>query len=455
MKKIFSIVLALGMVLVLSVVATPVAANVTTPVVVVAPDTVGTEAEYEIVFNITSTLAIGATISIEFPAGTTVPTTYETGDVTVEGWDISSGDISVAGQVVTITLPTAIGAPDEVTVVFKMDADITNPATDGDYTLSVRTSKETTWMTSEKYTIRLSNKSTYEFVYQPPEPEEMMIWVNEPAAVNVTLQTRVLGLAGYNHTLIHFWKEGPGDVLFEGWDEDMGMWHSFPNEGYWGPGGGFPVAADYSVTTPFKLTFDAVGVYTIVLQLLDLADSNNVLAEGEPTVAVTGVSVNVTLNKGWNLMSLPIVPDSDNIEVVLADIMDDVISVHYYSATYGTWRIYAPPDHTSLTELKDGNAYWINMSAAANLTVVGQAIAAPGYQGGLPRTYPVVEGWNMIGFKSMDPMKAEDYLDGTDCVRIYGFDLTEGGWFSLTSSHNMTPGLGYWVAFSEPGTIYP
>jgi hypothetical protein len=44
---------------------------------------------------------------------------------------------------------------------------------------------------------------------------------------------------------------------------------------------------------------------------------------------------------------------------------------------------------------------------------------------------------------------------GTDYVRTYGFDLGQGGWFSLVDGEEMEPGLGYWVAFSEPGTIYP
>ena len=178
------------------------------------------------------------------------------------------------------------------------------------------------------------------------------------------------------------------------------------------------------------------------------------LVEDEISFAVTGVSVEVELNKGWNLMSLPIVPDNEDIAAVLAGIMDDVISVHHYRAATDDWLIYAPPDHNSLTTMEDGKAYWINMIAGGNLTVVGQAVAPPGY-GPPPPTYDVVEGWNMIGFRSMNPMKAEEYLMGTEYVRIYGFDLDQGGWFSLPYSNNMTPDLGYWIAFSEEGTIYP
>ena len=451
MKKILSILLAVVLVLGLSLVTvTSVVADVNDISVSVDPDTVSTEAGYELVFNITGTLAIGGTISVEFPTGTVVPTSYEFGDAKVQGEDISAGDIAVAGQVVTITLPIGIGAPAQVTVVFGVDAGITNPGAAADYTLRVRTSREPTWVASQEYTIRLSDKSTYEFDYEVPG----MIWVDHPVEVDVTLQTRLLGLEGYDHVRIHFWAEGPGNVLFEGWDEDLEVWHSFLNEGYWGPAEGFPVAADYTATTLFRLTFNKVGVYTIVLELLDLDDGNKVLVEDEATVAVTGVSVEVELNKGWNLISLPIVPDDPAIGAVLADVMDDVISVHHYRAATGTWLIYAPPSFTSLTTIEDGKAYWINMAAAVTLTVVGQAIAAPGY-GPPPPAYDVVEGWNMTGFRAMEGMTVDEYLKGTDYVRVYGFDLEVGGWFSLSKDDVMTPGLGYWIAFSDAGTIYP
>jgi hypothetical protein len=76
---------------------------------------------------------------------------------------------------------------------------------------------------------------------------------------------------------------------------------------------------------------------------------------------------------------------------------------------------------------------------------------------GPPPTYDVVVGWNMIGFKSTATnVTADDYLAGTKYVRIYGFK--NGSWFFIPGppySSYLEPGLGYWVAFTEPGTIYP
>jgi hypothetical protein len=203
---------------------------------------------------------------------------------------------------------------------------------------------------------------------------------------------------------------------------------------------------------PFRFTFDAIGLYTLNFTLMYGATS---VANGTQTFACAGVSVNVSLNKGWNLMSLPIVADNSSITAVLADIMDDVTSVWYYDPTIADpnqrWRSYVPGGPTpTLTKIEDGKAYWIDMKNPGTLTVEGVAIVLPGQ---LPPAYSVREGWNMVGFKSMVNMTADDYLDGTDPVRIYKFVL--GLWEVVPASYNMTPGLGYWVAFSKAGTIYP
>jgi hypothetical protein len=160
---------------------------------------------------------------------------------------------------------------------------------------------------------------------------------------------------------------------------------------------------------------------------------------------------NITLVEGWNLISLPLIPLDSAINAVLAGILDDVKSVWHWS---GHWYSFAPGASSDLTSMRDGKAYWINMEAAQNLTLAGRENAVPP---ALPPTYDVVAGWNMVGFKSTATnVTAEDYLAGTEYVRIYGYK--NGAWFFIPGPPYlgyMEPGLGYWVAFTEPGTIYP
>jgi hypothetical protein len=93
------------------------------------------------------------------------------------------------------------------------------------------------------------------------------------------------------------------------------------------------------------------------------------------------------------------------------------------------------------------------MDAARTLNLAGTEMPE-GTQ--LPPAYDVVVGWNMVGFKSTAAnVAAQTYLDGTEYVRIYFYK--NGAWDLIPSPYSdfMEPGLGYWVAFTEPGTIYP
>jgi len=163
----------------------------------------------------------------------------------------------------------------------------------------------------------------------------------------------------------------------------------------------------------------------------------------------------VELVEGWNLISLPLIPLDSAINAVLAGIMDDVKSVWYWSAAAERWYSWAPGVASDLSSMTDGKAYWIHSATGQNLSLAGTQMPV-GTQ--LPRAYDVVVGWNMVGFKSTATnVTATDYLDGTQYVRIYGFE--DGAWFFIPGppydNPKMKPGFGYWVAFTKSGTIYP
>ena len=165
---------------------------------------------------------------------------------------------------------------------------------------------------------------------------------------------------------------------------------------------------------------------------------------------------NIALNEGWNLISLPLIPLDSSINAVLAGILNDVKSVWYWDAAAAParWYSFAPGAASDLTSMRDGKAYWINMKTAQTLTVAGRQMPV-GTQ--LPPAYDVVVDWNMVGFKSTNNATANDYLAGTEYVRIYGYKNSE--WFLIPGPNydnpQMEPGLGYWVAFIASGTIYP
>lgn len=205
------------------------------------------------------------------------------------------------------------------------------------------------------------------------------------------------------------------------------------------------------------------GTKTLTITAADYA-TNEVTADVTVEVVAALTAYNIWLNDGLNLISLPLIPEDSSIEVVLAGLsstdgetIPSILSVWGYD---DGWQSYVPggPPPT-LTQMTDGSGYWIDVEYAVDaprafLTIHGTELPVPP---ALPPAYGVVTGWNLIGFKKTHPMPAREYLAGIDesVVRIYGF--YDGAYFivRLDQPPPMQPGLGYWLAVTEPGTIYP
>ncbi|MFC1969326.1 hypothetical protein ACFLVF_02420 [Chloroflexota bacterium] len=186
-------------------------------------------------------------------------------------------------------------------------------------------------------------------------------------------------------------------------------------------------------------------------------------AEGTVTVEVSGepISYEVPLVAGFNLISLPLVPADPDFDTMMTGL--DWIRAAKYVAdenpTPDDWFFNnnPPPPPYDFATLNDGWGYWIEMNAAGVLTVTGYELAPPPPPIVMPPSYDVVTGWNLMGFKSTVPKLPEDYLSGIagKYAIIYGY--ASGGFFLVGSPgyENLEPGLGYWIAMIEPGTIFP
>ncbi len=82
-----------------------------------------------------------------------------------------------------------------------------------------------------------------------------------------------------------------------------------------------------------------------------------------------GIEHTITLHEGWNLIGLPCVPEDSSIEVVLADILDNVVSVWTFYGKTDTWLSYSPGAPSDLTDMVEGRGYWIYMITDATLTI--------------------------------------------------------------------------------------
>lgn len=187
--------------------------------------------------------------------------------------------------------------------------------------------------------------------------------------------------------------------------------------------------------------------------------------------AVGNNSGSVSLTGGWNLISLPIVPFNTSIESVLSSLAFpyDLISVWYYDRCEDEWLVYGN-EYTSfntLNTMEDGKAYWVRMrypdeqdpdpdvsgTYPYSLWVFGTKAPMPP---DLPSAYNVCKGWNMVGFRSVENMAPEDYLEAfspSEYGAIYGWDPYLADW--IRNPDKLVPGYGYWIAFSVARAIYP
>ncbi len=69
-------------------------------------------------------------------------------------------------------------------------------------------------------------------------------------------------------------------------NDSLGNTIDIAQTGYWGPDTGFAVSGTFTNTTPITATFPKAGAYSIKLSLIDLENSNNVIATKEVQINV-------------------------------------------------------------------------------------------------------------------------------------------------------------------------
>ena len=267
-----------------------------------------------------------------------------------------------------------------------------------------------------------------------------------PASFNKTL----LSDTTQDYTLT-ISNDGDGDLSYNISDGECPWLSESPTSGTVEPGGSHNITVSIN-TTGLGSNYTA-----------EIVIANNDPDEDPKIVPVTlhvRSSHNITLSTGWNLVSLPVIPDNTSIVDVTAAINTTVSIIWYYNANTATWLWYVPGNPAStLSTIEDGKGYWFLMNSPAALEGSGWEMPGPG----APPTYDVFVGWNLIGFSSTTSMSPESYLAtiaGT-YNPIYGWDAEGQTWLwyvpgNLSSTlTTMEPGYGYWLLATADGTIVP
>ncbi len=162
---------------------------------------------------------------------------------------------------------------------------------------------------------------------------------------------------------------------------------------------------------------------------------------------------------GWNLVSLPVIPESKAITEVLSSIAGKYTLVEAYDAEHDTWRIYdpaMPPEANTLLTLDEATPFWIKMCEPATLQLPG---LLPIYT-----EQPLFAGWNLISYPASEPRAVADALSSiagkyTQVLRYEPGEPTAWKRYNTgippwaNSLTQITPGWGYWVYVTENCTL--
>ena len=158
--------------------------------------------------------------------------------------------------------------------------------------------------------------------------------------------------------------------------------------------------------------------------------------------SIPSQTYNISLDIGWNLISLPLFQFDKDIYSVLSSINGDWDRIKVYdSQSMDPWlssSIYSP--NLNEIDLMDYTAgIWIHMVNAVNLTV----------EGALPVSSDITlyAGWNLVGYPTLnDSIDVGTALWGTGADQVEVCDLAEPGLIKeVGPTYVMQPGEGYWI----------
>lgn len=154
-------------------------------------------------------------------------------------------------------------------------------------------------------------------------------------------------------------------------------------------------------------------------------------------------SVDISLDSGWNMISLPLIPDNTDIEVVLSSIEGNYYSVMTYNPDRGWLTYLSGEPGNGLTEIEMGIGYWIYMNSNDILTITGTLPSST--------TTPVYVGWNLAGYPSVYTRPVADALSSIEGNYNSVSTYFQGGWLTYIPGEpvndltEIKSGMGYWV----------
>ena len=207
----------------------------------------------------------------------------------------------------------------------------------------------------------------------------------------------------------------------------------------------------------------ALGAHSLAITGTDSAGN-----EVSSTLAFTieERTYSLSLEPGWNLVSLPGSPSPSDVADVFSDASISTVMT-YDPSTTGLWSFVtrnADATYSGAMTIEAQRGYWVEASAP-----VTQSVKIPGLAAGAmsaPDSYRLAAGWNLVGINTSDiagttSRDADEYFSTLDWSRAYTYNAISKSWGSVvpdastTAGDTVTVGKGYWVYLNSRGNLTP
>jgi len=212
--------------------------------------------------------------------------------------------------------------------------------------------------------------------------------------------------------------------------------------------GGVSWSGDVRLT--YNVSFDSIwpsidiNGSTVHITWWDDRDGNNEIYYKRYPDFPPYPTYNITLNEGWNLVSLPLKQSNESIAVVLSSINGKWDYLQAYDPLAPEpWKTYATFKPSQLNELQSLNhrmGFWINVTEPGGTTLT---ISGP-----IPTSTSInlYAGWNLVGYPSLVNETVANALWGTGADKVMVCDTSKPYHIKeVGPSYLMKPGEGYWV----------
>jgi hypothetical protein len=157
----------------------------------------------------------------------------------------------------------------------------------------------------------------------------------------------------------------------------------------------------------------------------------------------------LTLQPGWNLISLPYIQPVTDLDTIFSSISGSYDAVQWYDVldTNDPWKQYNINKSSIMNDLDAVNhtmGFWIHITDSQEVL-----FEVPGNQSNQDQTISLNPGWNLVGYPQITSYNRTDGLNNT----IFGIHIDQVKWYNASSdlwqimdeNDYFEPGRGYWV----------